>query len=196
LIETITRLIARRNNRSTVRFKEENWAAAGSLLSKQKALQSLYLGGNAYVADLGPLKGLTALQTLDLDSTHVADLGPLKGLTALQSLDLNSTHVADLGPLKGLTSLKSSASRRSRRSRFSACRSLRMRRRPRRSRAGAAPASARRRARAFRSASAGRSSARSERSKGYRQKASRVADGAPSDPAFSSRSPTATMPTD
>ena len=44
-----------------------------------------------------PLKGLTALQTLDLSDTQVADLGPLKGLTALQSLDLSDTRVADLG---------------------------------------------------------------------------------------------------
>ncbi len=39
------------------------------------------------VADLEPLKGLTALQTLDLDGTQVANLDPLKGLTALQTLE-------------------------------------------------------------------------------------------------------------
>jgi Leucine-rich repeat (LRR) protein len=53
-----------------------------------------------------PLKGLTALQSLNLSGTNVADVGPLKGLTALRSLDLSHTHVTDLGPLKGLPNLR------------------------------------------------------------------------------------------
>jgi hypothetical protein len=87
------------------RFKVENWATAGSLLSKQKALQTLDLA-NTHVADLGPLKGLPALQSLDLFNTQVADLEPLKGLPALQSLDLSNTHVVDLGPVQDLPNLK------------------------------------------------------------------------------------------
>ena len=59
------------------------------------------------VADFAPLKGLTALQSLNLASTQVADLAPLKGLTALQSLDLSYTKVADLAPLQDLPNLKS-----------------------------------------------------------------------------------------
>jgi Leucine-rich repeat (LRR) protein len=39
------------------------------------------------------LKGLTALQQLDLSNTQVANLEPLKGLTALQLLDLPNTRV-------------------------------------------------------------------------------------------------------
>ena len=49
-------------------------------------LSSLAFSQGAPVADLEPLKGLTALQTLDLNGTEVANLEPLKGLTALQGL--------------------------------------------------------------------------------------------------------------
>ena len=62
------------------RFKVENWATAGSLLSKQKALQSLNLTSTP-IADgsrqSGPraAEGATALQSLNLSSTQVADLG-------------------------------------------------------------------------------------------------------------------------
>ena len=80
------------------------------------------------MSDLAPLKGLTALQSLDCSNTQVSDLGPLKGLTALQSLDcpVNASErsraaerpdrpaiarllqqVSHLGPLKGLTALQS-----------------------------------------------------------------------------------------
>ena len=69
------------------------------------ALQRLDLRGTQ-VANLEPLKGLTALQTLDLSGTQVANLEPLKGLTALQRLDLKGTKVANLEPLKGLTALQ------------------------------------------------------------------------------------------
>jgi Leucine-rich repeat (LRR) protein len=58
------------------------------------------------VVDLAPLKGLTALHTLDLSGTQVADLAPLKGLTALHTLNLSGTPVADLAPLEGLTALE------------------------------------------------------------------------------------------
>jgi Leucine-rich repeat (LRR) protein len=86
-------------------FQNENWTAAGPLISRLTTLQSLNLSGS-HIADLYPLKRLTALQTLDLRETQVANLAPLKGLTALQSLDLMETKVADIGPLKGLTALR------------------------------------------------------------------------------------------
>ena len=70
------------------------------------ALQSLVCS-NTQVTDLGPLVGLTALQSLDCSHTQVTDLGPLAGLTALQSLDCSNTQVTDLGPLAGLTALQS-----------------------------------------------------------------------------------------
>ena len=42
------------------------------------------------VSSVEPLKGLTALQTLDLSGTQVSSIEPLKGLTALQTLDLSA----------------------------------------------------------------------------------------------------------
>ena len=52
-----------------------------------------------------PLKGLTALRELNLNSTQVANLKPLRGLTALRTLDLSATKVADLTPLQDLPNL-------------------------------------------------------------------------------------------
>jgi Leucine-rich repeat (LRR) protein len=57
--------------------------------------------------DLTPIKGLTALQVLDLDSMQITDLAPLEGLTALRWLDLAGTPVADLAPLEDLPNLGS-----------------------------------------------------------------------------------------
>jgi internalin A len=61
------------------------------------------------LTDLGPLRGLTALASLNLDGCdQLTDLGPLRGLTALASLDLRGYGgVTDLGPLRGLTALAS-----------------------------------------------------------------------------------------
>jgi hypothetical protein len=42
--------------------------------------------GDTQVADLGPLKGLTALQTLALSGTQVADLGPVQDLLNLEAI--------------------------------------------------------------------------------------------------------------
>lgn len=60
---------------------------------------------------LGGLKGLTRLRSLNLSEMRVTDaeLENLKGLTALQSLDLSETRVTDAGleHLKGLTALQS-----------------------------------------------------------------------------------------
>ncbi|HEX4960322.1 MAG TPA: leucine-rich repeat domain-containing protein [Thermoanaerobaculia bacterium] len=58
------------------------------------------------LADLSPLAGLQALQSLDLSSTGVTDLAPLAGLQALQSLNVSSTYVEDLSPLAGLQRLQ------------------------------------------------------------------------------------------
>jgi Leucine-rich repeat (LRR) protein len=58
------------------------------------------------LADIRPLKNLTALNTLNLYGTQVKDLEPLEGLTALTSLILRRTNVEDLKPLQGLTGLR------------------------------------------------------------------------------------------
>ena len=68
------------------------------------ALTTLNLS-DTQVANLEPLKGLTALTELNLSNTQVANLEPLKGLNALTSLDLHNTQVANLEPLKGLTAV-------------------------------------------------------------------------------------------
>jgi len=43
------------------------------------------------VADLSPLRGLAALQSLYLSGTRVADLSPLAGLVELRHVSLPST---------------------------------------------------------------------------------------------------------
>ncbi|MFP6603467.1 MAG: hypothetical protein VB862_13130, partial [Pirellulaceae bacterium] len=50
-------------------------------------------------AEMVHLKGLTALQTLELHSPQVTDAGLacLKGLTELQTLDLSGTKITDAG---------------------------------------------------------------------------------------------------
>ena len=58
------------------------------------------------MSDLGPLKGLLGLQSLDCSRTQVSDLGPLKGLLGLQSLNCSYTQVSDLAPLIGLARLR------------------------------------------------------------------------------------------
>jgi hypothetical protein len=63
------------------------------------------VGGQPF-RNLGHLRGLANLQTLDLVGTRVTDAGlePLKGLANLQRLFLQATQVTDtgLGCLKGL----------------------------------------------------------------------------------------------
>jgi len=57
------------------------------------------------VSSLEPLKGLTALQRLDLSNTKVSSLEPLKGLTALQWLDLSNTKVSSVEAVYDLPKL-------------------------------------------------------------------------------------------
>ena len=52
------------------------------------------------------LSFVCSMQSLSLSDTQVADLGPLKGLTALQTLNLSGTKVVDLGPVQDLPNLK------------------------------------------------------------------------------------------
>ena len=59
------------------------------------------------IADLAPLAGLTALQSLDCEGTQIADLAPLSGLAVLQSLDCSATQITDLAPLSKLAALQS-----------------------------------------------------------------------------------------
>ncbi|MSP01772.1 MAG: hypothetical protein EXR07_12100 [Acetobacteraceae bacterium] len=97
-------VVIERNSRLT----PDNFARAAGFLEKLNAHVAVIgvdLSGTQ-VANLDPLKGMTALQTLDLSGTEVVNLDPLKGMTALQTLDLSGTEVVNLDPLKGMTALQ------------------------------------------------------------------------------------------
>ncbi len=99
--------------------KLKEWQASGKVL---KAGWQGKLGKDQHLAfvgseatgdkDLAGLKGLTALQSLNLSwCRQITDAGlaHLKGLTALQSLDLGGCGITDAGlaHLKGLTGVQS-----------------------------------------------------------------------------------------
>lgn len=69
-------------------------------------LQTVDLGLNA-ITDIGPLAGLTQLEWLTLTENPITDIGPLSGLVSLRHLDLNNLGFSDTGPLQGLTGLTS-----------------------------------------------------------------------------------------
>jgi Leucine-rich repeat (LRR) protein len=88
-------------------FTSDTLSETGPLLAKLASrIHTVDLSGKQ-VADIEPLKGLTALQNLDLSGTQVANIEPLKDLTALQSLNLSKTKANNLEPLRGLTALRS-----------------------------------------------------------------------------------------
>ncbi len=67
------------------------------------ALESLSLDGAA--ADLQALAPLARLRRLSLRHNGLDELGPLAGLTSLVELDLGDNRIADLRPLAGLANL-------------------------------------------------------------------------------------------
>jgi internalin A len=54
---------------------------------------------------LASLSSFGGLTWLDCSQNEIRDLGPINGLTALQSLNCSQTQVSDLGPINGLTAL-------------------------------------------------------------------------------------------
>ena len=86
----------------------ESLVTAAPLLGKLTTLRSLDLStrDGEGIKSIEPLKGLAALQVLDLSGTEVENLEPLKGLTSLQQLQLYGTQVRSVEPLKGLTALQ------------------------------------------------------------------------------------------
>jgi Leucine-rich repeat (LRR) protein len=58
------------------------------------------------VSDISALRGLTQLQSLDLQGTQVSDISALRGLMQLQSLTLGFTRVSDISALRGLILLR------------------------------------------------------------------------------------------
>ncbi|MDV4343621.1 tandem-95 repeat protein [Methanoculleus sp. YWC-01] len=85
-----------------------DWRGISDLSGLEYAtnLQGLNLRYNFQISDLGPLAGLTNLQTLFLDHNQISDLSPLTGLTSLQHLGLGVNQISDLSPLAGLTNLR------------------------------------------------------------------------------------------
>jgi hypothetical protein len=75
-------------------------------LAGLSSLRRLMLPENPSLASLAPLKGLTGLESLDVDDTAVSDLAPLTGLTKLEFLDLQGTQVKSLKPLAKHPSLR------------------------------------------------------------------------------------------
>ena len=79
-------------------------------LKGMTALQELdvYTSGEIRVTDLTALSGLTGLVSLRLDTTGLTSLHGLEGLTKLQELNLNGNYASypDLDPLAGLTQLQ------------------------------------------------------------------------------------------
>lgn len=64
-------------------------------IANLQSLDSVWLAGNP-VSDLGPLEGLSNLQSLDCGSTRVSDFGLLRGLSSLQFLACWGAQVSDL----------------------------------------------------------------------------------------------------
>lgn len=77
-----------------------------SALSDLTNLSALYLNGNSNLEDIGAVKNLTSLVTLEIGSTGVSDLSALAGLTKLKTLNAPGNGISDLTPLKNLTNLE------------------------------------------------------------------------------------------
>jgi len=78
-----------------------------SPLSDLQNLRYLYLNVNRQITDISPLANLTNLVHLNLMYIGLDDEGiiPLRYLSGLESLDLDSNQLTDISPLSGLTNL-------------------------------------------------------------------------------------------
>ena len=70
-------------------------------------LTELSLGSWEEIRDLGPLAGLTKLESLDIVTNPISDFRPLTGLTRLRSLRLTVDRIGDIQHLSSLPSLVS-----------------------------------------------------------------------------------------
>jgi Leucine-rich repeat (LRR) protein len=61
------------------------------------------------LADISPLKNLTALEELQLFATKISDVGPISSMRELRYLGISATDVSDLTPLHNLQSLETFA---------------------------------------------------------------------------------------
>ncbi|CAL6103634.1 leucine-rich_repeat domain-containing protein [Hexamita inflata] len=78
-----------------------------SYLSNFVDLQSLDLGCNKQIQNIGPLKFCTQLEKLVISQTNITDIWPLQFMKNLQTLDMSCTRVIDLHPLQYLHKLNS-----------------------------------------------------------------------------------------
>jgi len=78
----------------------------GNTTVKKDATSAVLSSMNLTSADIAPLAGATALQTLTLSQNKLSDISALAGLTSLTYLQLAENQITDLSPLKGLTNLR------------------------------------------------------------------------------------------
>ena len=88
---------------SSVRLPEKNIPRWMKILEKL----GIYNLSERFYIDLSPLKNLSGLNTLSLDSSHVKNIKPLSKLINLKELKLNGTKVSDLEPIKDIQNLDS-----------------------------------------------------------------------------------------
>ncbi|CAL5971050.1 Conserved_hypothetical protein [Hexamita inflata] len=77
-----------------------------SYLSNFVDLQSLDLGENQQLSNIGPLQFCTQLTKLRIDETGIADIWPLQCMKNLNTLEMYLTQVVDLQPLQHLNKLE------------------------------------------------------------------------------------------
>ena len=68
-------------------------------------LETLYLWGND-VVDISALSNLTSLERVDLAGNDISDITPLENLTELEYMNLGWNEIEDIRPLSQLTNLK------------------------------------------------------------------------------------------
>jgi hypothetical protein len=99
-------LVGRAPNVQSLHVNHSSWVDDLSPLTGLD-LTGLGLWGCRGVTDFSPLAKLPDLDFLDLEDTGIDDLGPLAGLTKLETLWLrHCVGVTDLTPLKGLSKLR------------------------------------------------------------------------------------------
>jgi len=82
--------------------------SVGSLAGLEYAhnLRAIYYLPPGRITDLGPLRNLVKLQTMELPNQRIIDLSPLAGLTALTNLSLSGNQIVDVAPLANLVNLR------------------------------------------------------------------------------------------
>jgi Leucine-rich repeat (LRR) protein len=69
-------------------------------------MKTLRLTGSKKLVDVSALKGMTALESLEIGMTAVSDISALAGATKLRYLDVNESKVSSIAALAKLTALE------------------------------------------------------------------------------------------